>query len=67
MYTRPAQRGRGIGAAMVATLSRQLLAAGARCVFLFADAGNPTSNALYRRIGFVPVGRHLHLRAGDAG
>ena len=67
VYTRPAQRGRGIGAAMVATLSRQLLAAGARSVFLFTDARNPTSNALYRRIGFAPIGRHLHLRVDRAG
>lgn len=67
VYTRPAQRGRGIGAAMVATLSRQLLAAGARCVFLFTDASNPTSNALYPRIGFAPIGRHLHLRVDRAG
>lgn len=60
VYTLPALRGRGIGGAMVAALSQQLLAAGARCVFLFTDASNPTSNALYRRIGFVPIGRHLH-------
>lgn len=60
VYTPPALRGRGIGGAMVATLSRRLLDAGARCVFLFTDAANPTSNALYQRIGFVPIGRHLH-------
>jgi ribosomal protein S18 acetylase RimI-like enzyme len=60
VYTPPVQRGRGIGGAMVATLSELLLAQGARCVFLFTDASNPTSNALYQRIRFVPIGRHLH-------
>lgn len=60
VYTPPALRGRGIGAAMVAALSQQLLVSGARCVFLFTDASNPTSNALYQHIGFVPIGRHLH-------
>jgi RimJ/RimL family protein N-acetyltransferase len=60
VYTPPALRGCGIGGAMVAALSRRLLDDGARDVFLFTDAGNPTSNALYQRIGFVPIGRHLH-------
>ena len=60
VYTPPALRGCGIGGAMVAALSQQLLADGARCVFLFTDASNPTSNALYQRIGYVPIGRHLH-------
>jgi RimJ/RimL family protein N-acetyltransferase len=60
VYTPPSLRGRGIGGAMVALLSQRLQQAGARCVFLFTDAANPTSNALYRRIGFSPIGRHLH-------
>jgi uncharacterized protein len=59
VYTPPVLRGRGIGGAMVAALSKQLLAEGARCVFLFTDAANPTSNALYQRIGYVSIGRHL--------
>jgi predicted GNAT family acetyltransferase len=61
VYTPPALRGRGIGGAMVVTLTQRFLDAGARCVFLFTDAANPTSNALYQRIGFAPIGRHLHL------
>ena len=60
VFTPPAQRGRGIGDAMVAAFAQRLREAGARCVFLFTDAANPVSNALYRRIGFAPVGRHLH-------
>lgn len=37
-------------------MSRAALAAGATDVVLFADPANTTSTALYRRIGFVPVG-----------
>jgi len=61
VYTPPDRRSRGIGGAMVCALSEHLLASGAASVFLFTDASNPTSNALYRRIGFEPIGRHLHL------
>lgn len=60
VYTPPSLRGRGIGAAMVTALVHRLRDQGARCVFLFTDATNPTSNALYERIGFTPAGRHLH-------
>lgn len=66
VYTPPDGRGRGIGGAMVCALSEQLLACGAASVFLFTDASNPTSNALYRRIGFEPIGRHLHLMVTTA-
>jgi predicted GNAT family acetyltransferase len=33
---------------------------GARDVVLFADVVNPVSNAIYRRLGFVPVGENVH-------
>jgi predicted GNAT family acetyltransferase len=36
-------------------VSRAALAAGATDVVLFADPANATSNALYQRIGYVPV------------
>ena len=61
VYTPPALRGRGYARALVAALSRSLQSRGARSVFLFTDAANPIANSLYRRIGFAPCGRHLHL------
>ena len=61
VYTPPELRGRGYARALVTALSRELQSRGARRVFLFTDATNPTANALYRRIGFEPCGRHLHL------
>jgi predicted GNAT family acetyltransferase len=61
VYTPPEARGRGYAQALVVALCTELQAAGARSICLFTDSRNPTSNALYRRIGFAPVGRHLHL------
>lgn len=55
VYTPPALRGRGYASALVAALSAQLLAAGNRWCFLYTDVANPTSNGIYRRIGYEPV------------
>ena len=53
--TPPEHRGRGYATSCVAALSARLLAEGRRFCFLFTDAANPTSNAIYQRIGYVPV------------
>jgi GNAT superfamily N-acetyltransferase len=55
VYTPPEQRGRGYASALVAALSERLLASGHRCCFLYTDLANPTSNGIYRRIGYQPV------------
>ena len=52
VYTPAQLRGRGYAAAVAAEVSRAALAAGARDVVLFADLSNPTSNALYQRLGY---------------
>ena len=52
VYTIPGVRGRGYATALVADLSRELLARGKRKLFLTTDIANPTSNAIYARIGF---------------
>ena len=52
VYTLPDCRGRGYATALVAALSRELLARGKRRLFLTTDVANPTSNAIYARIGF---------------
>jgi len=36
-------------------LTEQLLAEGRRYCFLMTDLANPTSNAIYARIGYRPV------------
>lgn len=55
VYTPGALRGRRYAAAVTAAVSRAAVGAGAREVLLFTDLANPTSNALYQRIGYVPV------------
>ncbi|MCR6489453.1 GNAT family N-acetyltransferase [Amycolatopsis sp. OK19-0408] len=55
VYTPARFRGRGYGGAVTAEVSRAALAAGARDVVLFTDPGNATSNALYQRIGYMPI------------
>lgn len=59
VYTPPACRGNGYGAAVTAEAVREAHRQGARDVVLFADAENPVSNRIYRRLGFVPVGENV--------
>jgi GNAT superfamily N-acetyltransferase len=55
VYTPREWRGRGYGGAVTATVTRAALDAGATDVVLFTDRANPTSNALYQRLGYRPV------------
>ncbi|GAA3515293.1 RimJ/RimL family protein N-acetyltransferase [Streptosporangium album] len=55
VYTPAHLRGRGYAGTVTVEVSRAALTAGATDVVLFADPANPTSNALYQRIGYVPV------------
>jgi ribosomal protein S18 acetylase RimI-like enzyme len=56
VYTPPEHRGHGYGGAVTAAASQRLLERGAWEVVLFTDLTNETTNALYRRLGYVPVG-----------
>jgi predicted GNAT family acetyltransferase len=55
VYTPPLLRGRGYATALVADMSTEMLASGRRSAFLYTDLANPTSNAIYARIGYEPV------------
>lgn len=55
VYTPPELRGRGYATACVAALSQRLLDQGNRSCCLYTDLANPTSNAIYARIGYRPV------------
>jgi len=55
VYTAPAHRQRGYGGAVTAAVTQAALDAGASAVVLFTDLANPTSNALYQRLGYRPV------------
>ncbi|MCX4235198.1 GNAT family N-acetyltransferase [Streptomyces ortus] len=52
VYTPAELRGHGYAGAVTAAVSRAALSAGAREVVLFTDWANPTSNALYQRLGY---------------
>jgi predicted GNAT family acetyltransferase len=67
VYTLPAWRGRGYATALVAALVRERLDAGATHLFLMTDVANPTSNALYARVGFRPVSDEIRLDFIDPG
>jgi RimJ/RimL family protein N-acetyltransferase len=55
VYTPPALRSRGYAGGVTAAVSRTALDAGATQVVLYTDLANPTSNALYERLGYRPV------------
>ena len=55
VYTPAALRGRGYATAAVAALSQHLLDQGNRYCCLYTDLANPTSNAIYHRIGYRPI------------
>jgi uncharacterized protein len=55
VYTPPELRGRGYATTLVAELSQTLLDGGRSFCFLYTDLANPTSNAIYERIGYVRV------------
>jgi predicted GNAT family acetyltransferase len=55
VYTPAEQRRRGYGAAVTAAVTQGALDAGVTDVVLFTDLANPTSNGVYRRLGYRPV------------
>ena len=55
VYTPPGDRGRGYAGALTAAASQDQLDQGARFCVLLTDLANPTSNSIYRRIGYEPV------------
>jgi uncharacterized protein len=66
VYTPPELRGRGYATALTAELSRRLLdgdlfEGGRRFCFLYTDLANPTSNAIYERIGYRRVAESAEI------
>ena len=57
VYTPEEERGHGYASAVVAHLSQKLLDEGRKMCCLYADARNPVSNSIYRKIGYEFVGR----------
>jgi hypothetical protein len=66
VYTPPELRGRGYATALTAELSLRLLdgrlfEGGRRFCFLYTDLANPTSNAIYERIGYRRVAESAEI------
>jgi predicted GNAT family acetyltransferase len=55
VYTPPQHRGRGYASNAVAAVSQRMLDDGRKFCFLFTDLANPTSNKIYRDIGYKHV------------
>jgi predicted GNAT family acetyltransferase len=66
VYTPPAHRRRGYAAAITVAVTRAVLDAGAAEVVLFTDLANPTSNALYGRLGYQRAGDRVMLEFSPA-
>lgn len=62
VYTPPEQRSRGYATALVAQVSQRLLDSGRQFCTLFTDLANPTSNSIYQKIGYRPVGDYTLYR-----
>ena len=66
VYTPPEERGQGYASAAVAALSQHVLDSGATPC-LFTDQANPTSNAIYQRLGYRPLADMANLVIGPRG
>ena len=62
VYTPPIFRGRGYATSVVAELSESLFKRGKSFCCLFADADNPTSRGVYRRLGYYDICRFDQIK-----
>ena len=66
VYTPPKHRGHGYATALTAAVSALQLERGRTFCFLHTDLANPTSNAIYQRIGYEPVCEAVEYRFAPA-
>lgn len=60
VYTPVSHRSKGYAAILVATLSKKKLDEGKKFCNLFADELNPTSNSIYKKMGYTKIGESSH-------
>lgn len=65
VYTPPESRGKGYATRLVAAQSQWLLDGGRRFCFLYTDLENPTSNSIYKRIGYRQVAESAEYSFGQ--
>ncbi len=63
VFTPPEYRRNGYAGAVVAAVSGEVAGRGLRCV-LYTQLDNPTSNAIYRRLGYRAIQEGLRYRFG---
>lgn len=63
----PQERGQGIGRLLLGNVCRDAFLRGASEVFLEVRENNDAARALYRKMGFIDVGRRPDYYAGLAG
>lgn len=59
VYTPDAHKRKGYATSAVAALSQELLGEGYQFCCLYTDLSNPTSNGIYQKIGYKPVGNSM--------
>ncbi len=59
VYTPPEHRKKGYATSCVLLLTKKLFSDGYSFCSLYTDLSNPTSNSIYTKIGYVPVGDAL--------
>ena len=59
VYTPPEHRNNGYATSSVLLLTKKLLSDGYSFCSLYTDLSNPTSNSIYTKIGYVPIGDAL--------
>ena len=62
VYTPPELRGRGYASAVTAAVSQKGLDLGYRFCCLYTDLSNPTSNSIYKKLGYKPVCDSAHYQ-----
>jgi len=62
VYTPPYLTRRGYATSCVAQLSQHSLDRGFRKCALYTDLANPTSNSIYQKIGYRPIGDSVNLK-----
>jgi RimJ/RimL family protein N-acetyltransferase len=67
VYTPPEHRRRGYCTSLMAAVSAWLLGQGRKRCYLYTDLANPTSNAIYRRIGYRQVAESAEYGYEPAG
>jgi len=63
VYTPPELRGRGFGGAVTRFLTEEQLKKGKKFCFLYTDMSNPTSNSIYKKIGYEWIGSSQYVSA----